>query len=219
MSDMKWGKGVLGDPVSQREFYRGRVLALEGVLEGSMEIQKQDQDTITRLRKERNEINDDRHEQINQLLEARETLAEANAKIHDLEEWIAGAKGGVMLMYPPRVGPHTEEAYCAHKSRYMASAAALTSYAEGADCVAAGHMEVKQLRHHDQREIAQLRIERDNAREMEDVHGDNWEAAQAEVERLTAELATALATPSQRERSRPVTLDDLRPTITILEDE
>jgi len=36
-------------------------------------------------------------------------------------------------------------------------------------------------------EIAQLRIERDNAREMEDVHGDNWEAAQAEVERLRGE--------------------------------
>ena len=33
-------------------------------------------------------------------------------------------------------------------------------------------------------ENRQLRIERDNAREMEDVHGDNWEAARAEVERL-----------------------------------
>ena len=33
-------------------------------------------------------------------------------------------------------------------------------------------------------ENRKLRIERDNAREMEDVHGDNWEAAQAEVERL-----------------------------------
>ena len=37
-------------------------------------------------------------------------------------------------------------------------------------------------------EIAQLRVERDNAREMEDTHGDNWEAAQAEVERLRGEV-------------------------------
>jgi len=35
-------------------------------------------------------------------------------------------------------------------------------------------------------EVRQLRIGRDNAREMEAVHGDNWEAAQAEVKRLTA---------------------------------
>jgi len=36
--------------------------------------------------------------------------------------------------------------------------------------------------------IARLRIERDNAREMEDVHGDNWEAATAEIERLRGEV-------------------------------
>ena len=55
MADEKWGKGDVDDPVSQREFYRGRVLALEGALEGAMEIQKQDQDTISRLRRERDE--------------------------------------------------------------------------------------------------------------------------------------------------------------------
>jgi hypothetical protein len=44
----------------------------------------------------------------------------------------------------------------------------------------AAQAEVERLRD----ENRQLRIERDNAREMEDVHGDNWEAATAEVERL-----------------------------------
>ena len=36
-------------------------------------------------------------------------------------------------------------------------------------------------------ENRQLRIERDNAREMDDVHGDNWEAATAEIERVRGE--------------------------------
>lgn len=55
-------------------------------------------------------------------------------RLQALEDWKAGATGAATITYPPRVGPHTEEAYCAHKAAYERGS---ENYRIGADVIAA----------------------------------------------------------------------------------
>lgn len=64
-------------------------------------------------------------------------LADGSAwqrEAEELREWQAGATGAATIAHPVRVGPHTEEAYCAHRSRYMSGS---EPYRVGADVVSA----------------------------------------------------------------------------------
>jgi len=54
--------------------------------------------------------------------------------VQQLEDWQAGATGAATITCPVRVGPHTEEAYQAHRSTYMDES---EEYRLGADTVAA----------------------------------------------------------------------------------
>ena len=54
--------------------------------------------------------------------------------MRQLADWQAGAIGAATIVYTPRVGPHTDEAYHAHRARYTGGSEA---YREGADMVAA----------------------------------------------------------------------------------
>lgn len=60
---------------------------------------------------------------------------------HSLRDWKAGATGAATISYPPRVGPHTEDAYCAHKSAYEGGS---EDYRIGADVVAAAVLAAKE---------------------------------------------------------------------------
>lgn len=61
-------------------------------------------------------------------------FAKVGALLFELEEWKAGATGAATIAYPPRIGPHTEEAFAAHRERYAAGS---ECYRVGADVVAA----------------------------------------------------------------------------------
>lgn len=54
------------------------------------------------------------------------------AELEQLREWKAGATGASILLYAPRVGPHTEEAFVAHRDRYMQGS---EEYRIGADLI------------------------------------------------------------------------------------
>lgn len=58
-----------------------------------------------------------------------------------LKDWQAGANGAATIAYPPRVGPHTEAAYCAHRAEYTGGS---EGYRVGADMVAAAVLAAKE---------------------------------------------------------------------------
>lgn len=68
---------------------------------------------VLSLMKERNSL----ERRITQLETMSEDLREQLTKER---EWAAGAQGALMLFYPPKCGPHTTEAFVAHRERYLA---------------------------------------------------------------------------------------------------
>lgn len=63
------------------------------------------------------------------------------ADLHAAKAWIDGAKATAIVAHRPQTGDHTEEAFVAHRNRYMRSAAMNGPYAEGTDCVAEAVMD------------------------------------------------------------------------------
>lgn len=61
-------------------------------------------------------------------------------EVEMLRDWKAGATGAATIMYPPRTGPHTEEAYCAHKAAYERGT---EEYRNGADVIGAAYLAAK----------------------------------------------------------------------------
>ena len=67
-------------------------------------------------------------------------LAELETEVCQLRAWKAGATGAATIMHPVRTGPHTEQAYCAHRSAYET---AEESYRTRADVVSAAGLATK----------------------------------------------------------------------------
>jgi hypothetical protein len=80
------------------------------------------------------------------------------AALEELANWKAGATGAATIAYPPRTGPHTEEAYCAHRDAYGRGP---EGYRLGADVVSAAVLAVRERL---ESEITSLR---DRVRELE----------------------------------------------------
>ncbi len=67
-------------------------------------------------------------------------IRQMGRELTQLRDWKEGATGAATIAYPPRTGPHTEEAYCAHKDHYETGS---EDYRVGADVVAAAVLSVR----------------------------------------------------------------------------
>lgn len=87
---------------------------------------------------------------ITRVLHERDTL---KAELTKLQEWAAGVNGAAVIAYPAGVGPHTREAFLAHRDAYHGGS---EDYRVGADVVSAAVLSVRAQRDALRSELARL---------------------------------------------------------------